>query len=346
MKIPDYIPWHLTGQTLGSGGQANIYLVTHKDQQDGRNYALKVLRHVDSRQARERFQREIEAVKSLDHQAIAKIIDHSKPDETFQYYVMDYYEGAVALDYILFTSANPFHGNALKSLDLFEQLILVIHACEQSNPSIIHRDISPKNILVLKDGTIRLIDFGICQVQDGHILTLIDENVGTRNYTAPECEAGSDDKIGTHSDLYSAAKVLWSIITSQRAFAREASAFGNRSMLILFPTNSLTWHLTEIFEKTIRANPADRFQKTEELIKCVREVRHLIEHGFPPLEEVEMRCPSCGRAQLTNFPQGHSVFGNPNPEGVVSIICGTCGFGFVRNIKYLRDNINRMRNLS
>jgi serine/threonine protein kinase len=345
MKIPDSVPWRSTGETLGSGGQANIYLVTRKDQPDGRNYALKVLRHVDSQQARERFQREIEAVKSLDHQAIAKIIDHSKPDDTFQYYVMDYYEGAVALDDIIFTGANPFHGNVLKSLDLFEQLVIAIRACEQSKPPIIHRDISPKNILVLQSGMIRLIDFGICQIQDGQILTLIDENVGARNYTAPECEAGNDAQIGTHSDLYSAAKVLWSIITSQRAFAREEPAFGGRSMLKIFPTNSVTWYLNEIFEKTIRANPADRFQKTEELINHIREVRYLIEHRFPPLEEVGIRCPSCGRAQLIDFPQGHSVFGNPNPAGVVSIICRTCGFGFVRNTDYLRQNIERLRNL-
>ena len=56
--------------------------------------------------------------------------------------------------------------------------------------------------------TIRLIDFGICQVQDGTIITLVDENVGARNYTSPECEAGNEESIHVYSDIYSASKVL------------------------------------------------------------------------------------------------------------------------------------------
>lgn len=67
-----------------------------------------------------------------------------------------------------------------------------IQAREQANPQVVHRDINPKNILFAPDRTIRLIDFGICQIQDWTKATLVDEDVGTGNYTSPECEAGSD----------------------------------------------------------------------------------------------------------------------------------------------------------
>lgn len=345
MKIPESVAWHSTGKTLGSGGQAHVYLVTRRDKPDGTKYALKVLRNVDSPQARERFRREIDTAKNLDSHLVAKVIDHSEPSDVFQYYVMEYYEGARTLASIVFSGQNPFHGNVSKSLEKFQQLVQAISACEQSKPPVVHRDINPKNILVLPDGSIRLIDFGICLIQDGEKITLVDEDVGTRNYTAPECEAGSDTQIGVHSDLYSAAKVLWSMITSQRAFAREEPAFTNRAMSQMFPVNSSTWHLALIFEKTIRANPADRFQKAEELLARINEVQYLINRNFPPLEEAGKRCPSCGQEQLAAFPQGHSVFGNPNPPGVQSIICNYCGFGFVRNVNYWRENIKRLSNL-
>ncbi len=167
MKIPDSVPWRSTGRTLGSGGQGDVHLVTRRDQPEGARYALKALRNVQSRQARERFRREIEAVKHLDHPAIANIIDQSEPDDPFQFYVMEYYEGAKTLASVIFSDLNPYRGKAIKCLYLFEQIVLAIRACEQASPQVIHRDINPKNILLLPDGTLRVIDFGVCQFQDG-----------------------------------------------------------------------------------------------------------------------------------------------------------------------------------
>jgi len=345
VKIPDSLRWRPTGVTLGSGGQAVVHLVTRRDAADGPRAALKALRNVGSRQAKERFRREIEAVKRLDHPSIVKVLDQSEPDDPFQFYVMEYYDGARTLARVIFDGANPYHGKSLRSLGLYEQLVLAIRACGQASTPVIHRDINPKNILLLPDGGLRLIDFGVCQIQDGQILTFVDEDVGTRNYTAPECEAGHDADIGMHSDLYSSAKVLWSVITSQRAFAREEPAFAQRAMSQMFPTLPDTWHLTSIFEKTIRPNPSERCRNADELLQRVHEVHYLIECGYPPLEQVGERCPSCGCKSLTNFAQGHNVFGNPNPPGVRSIICSNCGFGFVRDVNCIRQSIERLKGL-
>ena len=237
MKIPEELPWRSIGKTLGSGGQGVVQLVTRKDDPDCHKFALKTLHNVGSTQALERFRREISAVKKITHPAIVRVIDHSKEGDAFQYYVMEYHQGAESLASVIFSPSNRFHGNVLLSLDLFEQIISAIRACEESNPPIVHRDVQPENILVLEDHSIRLIDFGICHFQDGRMITLTNENVGTRNYTPPECEPGTDFTIGSHSDIYSAAKVLWSVITSERAFAREEPAFkGLFSMKEMFPT--------------------------------------------------------------------------------------------------------------
>ena len=346
MRIPDELPWQATGKTLGSGGQGEVQIVAHETDPEGQKYALKVLRNAGSRQARQRFRREIEAIKNLTSSMIVKVIDHSREDDSFQFYVMEYHDGAKTLDSIITSATNPYHGNVTMSLDLFEQVLLAIAECQAADPPIVHRDINPKNILVLPDNAIRLIDFGICQVQDGIMITLVDENVGARNYTSPECEAGNDESIHVNSDIYSAAKVLWSAITSKRAFAREAPVFKDRSMEKMFPERPETWHLSHIFEKTIRQNPSDRVQGGKETLNVIREVRHLIELGFPPFQEAPSRCPSCGLKGLGQFQDGYKVFGNPNPPGVVSVMCNSCGFGFVRNNQIWIRNRERLEGLN
>ena len=346
MKIPHNLPWRSTGITLGRGGQGDVQLVTSKEEPQGPEYALKILRNVGSRQARERFRREIEVVKTLESPAIIKVIDHSQEDDKFQFYVMEYHEGAKNLGSIIFSDSNPYDGDIMRSLDLFEQIISAVRSCRMAKPPIVHRDINPQNILVLADHTIRLIDFGVCQIQDGTIITMVDENIGARNYTSPECEAGYDTDIDSRSDIYSASKVLWSVITSRRAFAREGPVFDQQSMGRLFPTNPETWHLAHIFEKTIRQNPADRFDSISGVINLVREIRHKVQRGFPPLELLSSYCPSCGWGNLKEFSEGNQVFGNPNPQGVISIMCSLCGFAFVRNMDTLRASLNRMEGLN
>jgi serine/threonine protein kinase len=341
MKIPENIQWQSTGKSLGSGGQANVYLVTRREQPDGIKYALKVLKNVSSIQAKGRFLREISAVKMLNSPLIARIFDHSQPEDDFQYYAMEYYEGARTLANIIFSGFNPYYGNVIKCLDIFEKLILAIRICEQANPRIIHRDINPKNILVLPDESLRLIDFGICQIDDGQILTLTDEDVGTRNYTAPECEAGSEAQIGVHSDIYSAAKVLWSTMTSQRCFAREKPVFSNKCMKAIFPDLPLSWHLDNIYYHSIRSNIENRFGYTESMLNLIKETRYLVERQFPTLTEVSQRCPSCGYPSVGQYDQGHSVFGNPNPQDVYSLICNHCGLIFLRNVGVLRQEYER-----
>lgn len=346
MRIPKHVPWRSTGSTLGTGGQGQVQLVFDPNQPDGKRHALKVLRNTSSQQARERFRREIEVVKSLQSDFVVPVIDHSQPEDDFQYYVMEYCEGARTLASIIFSDDNPFHGQISKCLDLFEQILLGIRVCEASRPQVFHRDIKPNNILVLPDDTIRLIDFGVCQVNDGEMITLVDENVGARNYTSPECESGSDEYIGVHSDIYSAAKILWSAITSKQAFAREEPAFTTRSMEVMFRVIPETWHLTHIFEKTIRRSPADRFQRVGEAVELVRHVRHLVQSGVPPLRNISHYCPSCGWPAVRDFSRSHEVFGNPNPPGVRSLMCDLCGFGFVRNMEVLSENLKRRESLS
>ena len=353
MKIPSDSPWKLVDKTLGKGGQSDVHLVVNRDEATLPNpakYALKALRKVENLQARTRFTREIEIVKGLDHPAIVKVLDNSSENDEFQFYVMEYHEDARSLDKVIFSDSNPFHGDILLSLDLFEKIVSVIDFCSERLTPITHRDISPKNILLLKDMSIKLIDFGICQVDVGDMITLTDEGFGTRNYTSPECESGTEGLVGVKSDIYSASKVLWSAITSQCAFAFEEPVFRNKSMRAIFPHNHDTWHLSHIFKETIRKNPEDRVSNAKEMKAQIARVRSVVKRGFPPLELIGSYCPSCGwygyGVSVEELKEEHRMPGQPNSDGVIPYKCAQCGFIFARDVTILRnrsENMSRLR---
>lgn len=203
--IPSHLDWKQIDQKpLGSGGQGTVYRVIDIFDPKETVRALKVLDPNASQQARERFQNEIVTVSNISHRSIIKIIDYSQPHDDFQYLVMEYHDGAVTINELCLPPLlyNPFHGNTIKCLDLFGQIISAVRACERAPNPVYHRDISPKNILVLPNSTIRLIDFGLCHTDGDNTITMTGENIGTRSYAPPECGAGINLPVGTHTDIY------------------------------------------------------------------------------------------------------------------------------------------------
>ena len=132
MTIPDHLDWkHLGRKELGSGGQGTVHLVFHKDDPDKTPHALKILNKDASQEAHKRFQDEIKTVCNIHHHAIIEVLDYSLQDAEFQYLVMDYHAGAKTIEEIcLPPNLNPFHGNTLKCLYLFEQMISAVQARE------------------------------------------------------------------------------------------------------------------------------------------------------------------------------------------------------------------------
>jgi serine/threonine protein kinase len=258
---------------------------------------------------------------------------------------MEYVAEAQTLRAVMRSETNPFYGNPLKALGLFQQITEALLACEENTPPIVHRDLSPANVLILPDDSAQLIDFGLCHIEGKERVTLTDEGVGTINYMAPECESGAEGKVGVHSDLYAAGKILWSAITGQMAFSRERPAFTSKSMQTMFPQEPTTWHLHHIFEKTIRHNWQDRWLSAKDALHCAREVRFLIESSYPPLEIIGPKCPICGVGKLGKFEGDYLVFGNPNPDGILSQQCSYCGICFARDVRKQAQNLDARKSL-
>jgi serine/threonine protein kinase len=232
--------WQFLG-SLGGGGQANLYRVA-KPRTEEPVYAAKVLKNVSSAQAYQRFYREVASIKNLDHPGIIKILDHSDKDGSFHFYVMEFDEEWTPLKGMVGTGQNPYHRNATRSIEVYIRILEALVACEAAG--IVHRDLSLGNILVTPGDGIKLIDFGCCYVEaTGEYITLVDEAVGTPNYRAPETEGGNDAGITTRADLYSAGKILWSLVTNRKAFARQKPVFNELSLDTLLRDDPDTWHL-------------------------------------------------------------------------------------------------------
>src|ERR1043165_1766259 len=346
LKLPDNFKWKVTNRNIGQGGQSTIREVENAHAPDGKKYALKALKQDASEQGYQRFVREIYAVRSINHPNVIKVVDHSAIGDDFHYYVMEYIEGAVSLKKLLGTDYNPFEGSAIKSIGLFSQLVGAISAINLKG--IVHRDLSPGNVLILPDRTAKIIDFGICQIVGHATITLVDEGVGTQNYMAPECESGSETDVDYRADLYSAGKLLWSAVTNLKAFAREAPAFTSHSLNSIYPRSPETWHLHHIFEKTIRHKPEDRFASPIRALDTARRLAYVISNGYPPLELLANQCSICGYGELHfSKPYGSVLhpFRNPLPDGVSTAQCDYCGYWQAIENGKISDALEKRRGL-
>ena len=332
-SIPESVPWKSTGKTLGSGGQSSVYEVktTVSNRFKPGKFALKELKNVRSKQAEERFLREIEAIKQIEDPRIVKIIDHHNKKDSFLYYVMPYYEDIVSLEKLIFSSDSVFQDNPKLCLKFIAECAEALHKVHEHENKIVHRDLKPANILYNAKTKIPLIiDFGCCQMEGDRKITLVDEGVGTQNYMAPECESGASGEVTFKSDIYSLGKILWSMVTGYRAFAREIPAFTTKNLTKQFPNNCDCWHLTRIFQKTIRKKAAQRYKSAEELAEDCRYVIYLIDH-YPPLERAAHFCPICGQGELVSRDRNEGpvpmiqVFGNL-PQGCGGFCCPICGY--------------------
>jgi len=191
--------WEIV-ENIGEGGQAHAFIVRDVKGDGPTVYVLKRLKNLERL---ERFKREIEAVRNLNHPNIVRLIDFDV-DAPKPYLVTEYCSGG-SLD-----KAEPFWKKSpVIALELFQQI------CEgvgfAHSQGVIHRDIKPSNIYLRNaDGPAVIGDFGICYIeQNGERLTLTEEAVGPRIFMAPELEGGRLEDISKKSDTYSLGKVLY-----------------------------------------------------------------------------------------------------------------------------------------
>lgn len=204
---------------LGRGGMGSVYAAT--DTATGERVALKVLRaHALSPHSVARLRREARTLARLRHPAIARVIDAGGGDITSQraYFAMELLENARPV-------TTWAHDKPIADvLALFVKVCDAVHHGHQRG--IIHRDIKPDNILVLPDGSPKLIDFGVAAVSDADmtrvtVSTGLGTLVGTFAYMSPEQCEGDASAIDTRSDVYALGIVLYECLAQRKPHAFE-----------------------------------------------------------------------------------------------------------------------------
>ena len=199
---------------IGAGGMGTVYEAAREDDQFRHRVAIKFLhRHAGSEAAHRRFRDERQILASLQHPNIAGLLDGGVTPDHQPYFVMEYLEGEPITSWCDERSLS-----VAARLDLFGQVCAAVQYAHQS--LVVHRDLKPGNILVTKDGVVKLLDFGIAKLlrDDGEDSTATEAGgrAYTPNYASPEQLLGLP--VGTRSDVYALGVVLYELLTGERPF--------------------------------------------------------------------------------------------------------------------------------
>ena len=265
-------------EIIGTGGMAMVYKA--RDNRLNRLVAVKILKDDLALDAdfRRRFQTESQAVAMLSSPNIVAVYDVSKSLET-EYIVMELIEGITLKQYM----NRKGKLNWKESLHFATQITKALsHAHSRG---IIHRDIKPHNIMILKDGSVKVADFGIARLLDDQNATMTQEALGSVHYISPEQAKGG--QVDARSDLYSVGVVLYEMLTSRLPFEGDNAvsvAIQHISSIPLSPREinpEIPAGLEAITMKAMNPDLNLRYQVADDLLRDFEEFRKNPNIVFP-----------------------------------------------------------------
>ena len=260
---------------IGRGGMGAVYLATRADSEFDQRVAIKLIRDGSENDfAIRRFRHERQILARLENAYIARLIDGGTTETGSPYFVMEFVEGQAVNQYCETNSVTT-----RDRLNLFLKICSAVQYAHERN--IIHRDLKPGNILVKKDGTPKLLDFGIAKLLGAEASgnnqehTIQGFRMVTPAYGSPEQLRG--DPATVRSDIYSLGVVLYELLCGERpnlgTFQRN-NCNSERTQ-----EAHLSAHLQAIVFSSIRLDPAERYPSVEAFAADIR--RYL--NGAPPL---------------------------------------------------------------
>jgi len=329
------------------GGQAHTFKVREKNASDGKTYILKRLKNP---KRGDRFDREIQVCRSLDHCNVLKIEDYGNlpGKDAKPFFVSEYCERGSLED----QDMPP--GSLLDTIELFRQICAgVAHAFDKG---VVHRDIKPENILLRADGTPVVGDFGICFIdadENGQRLTATLEVAGSRWYCAPELRDGRLESgvIQAPADVYSLGKVLYWMVSGKKIFDREDFRQPRYRIGQDDPKEPAYELINQLFDKTIVNQPSSRTQNARALLSEVDELLSVMRAGGHAISlEVPHRCIFCAQGEykvvVNGLQDGHAQSASGEAQSMLGwavpapypawliMVCQACG-----NVQVFRPDL-------
>lgn len=250
-------------EKVGTGGMADVYKA--KCTLLNRNVAIKILKDEfkNDEEFVKRFNVESQAAAGLSHNNIVSVYDVGTKGE-LHYIVMEYVEGITLKNYL--KERGPLSWE--KAVDFAMQIASALQHAHRKG--IVHRDIKPQNILVTKDETLKVTDFGIARAVSSFTMKVDDNSMGTAHYCSPEQARGgyTDAK----SDIYSLGVVMYEMVTGKLPFEGDSSvtvALKHIQEEAVPPSEivpDIPASIEEIILKAMKKEQAERFSNISDLL--------------------------------------------------------------------------------
>ena len=196
-------------EALGAGGMGVVYRAD--DTRMGRPVALKFLlpHHNLDASAKARFLREAQATAVLDHPNLCTVYEVGTSEEGWLFIALALYQGETLRARL--TREGPI--SVRETIEIARQIAAGLQAAHAAG--IVHRDLKPANVMLLSDGTVRILDFGLAKARD-HSLSTTSVRLGTVSYMSPEQIRAGD--LDGRADLWALGVVLYEMLTGRKPF--------------------------------------------------------------------------------------------------------------------------------
>ena len=303
---------------IGEGGMAVVYKAT--DHRLNRQVAVKIMRPemAEDEEFRRRFLTEAHAVAKLSNHNIVAIYDVSRSNSV-EYLVMEFVDGITLMKYMERRGALGWR----ETLHFSRQIARALkHAHERG---IIHRDIKPNNIMLLKDGTIKVADFGIAALEN-EANEMKGQAIGSIHYIAPEQARGENPD--ARSDLYSLGVVMYEMLTGEKPYLGDS--IGEIAVKHMnaepVPPHEKVKDVPEELERiTMKAMSADinaRYQTADEMLN---DLEAFVQGEIRPKPEEKLVNPGVVPVRSVSEMSRESYQRRRVRSGRVSFMTGTFG---------------------
>lgn len=249
---------------IARGAMGIIFRGEHRD---GRVVALKVLpvQMVREPQDIERFRREVETITALVHPNIVRVFDFGQ-DEDFYYYAMEFLDGRSLRELVQDRGhLSPYH-----AAEIVRDAARGLAYAHQHG--VIHRDVKPSNVMICKDGSVKLVDFGLAFQKASDVLTATGISLGTPAYMSPEQIEGGRNEVNERSDIYSLGVTLYEAAAGQRPFEGDNQYDVMKRVLFDVPrppqevNPAIPPELSRIIGKAMNKQPSERYARVTDMI--------------------------------------------------------------------------------
>jgi serine/threonine protein kinase len=280
---------------IGQGGMGEVYLAN--DSELGRPVAVKVLNQSDDFEKLRRFRQEAKTISSLNHPNILTLYEFGQHEE-LHFIVSEYIKGETLREVL-----NKNDLTLAEILDIAVQIGNALAAAHE--PGIVHRDIKPENIMILPDGYVKVLDFGLAKLTnlgkmlqsspDAPTASVIHTQsgliMGTVNYMSPEQLRGQE--VDQRTDIWALGAVLFEMLTGRQPFT-GASVSDTIAAILSQPAPPIAQdalnipaELEKVVAKALEKQKEDRFQTAKEFVQALKNLRnYFLSQNALTLDEV------------------------------------------------------------